>query len=274
MREFELEQSLSSALEATAAAAKDGASFIAGGTTMVDLMKLGVVEPERLVDLLELRGALSGITVDDEGVHIGALSTMAEVARHPEVRRGWSAVTEALLKAASAQIRNAATIGGNLLQRTRCPYFRDVRWACNKRDPGQGCSAVGGDTRGLAILGTSEHCVANYAGDLAVALVALGARVHTVRPDGEERTFELEELHRLPGARPDLEPHPVPRALILGVTIPARPWANPVSGKVRARPAYPLAPVSAAAAPEVEAGARPARAGRPAPGGCGPGRRR
>ncbi|MER9328673.1 FAD binding domain-containing protein [Mesorhizobium sp. M0488] len=172
------------------AAALPGAMLLAGGTTLIDLAKCGVAEPETLVDITHLKG-LDRIEVDERGAAIGALARMGHVADHADIKSRFPAVSEALWQAASAQIRNMATIGGNLMQRTRCPYFRDPSnfSACNKRQPGSGCSAIGGVTRGHAVLGTSEACIAMYPGDLATALVAFDAIVHLRRAPGLGRRF-------------------------------------------------------------------------------------
>lgn len=233
-----------------------GAQFVAGGTTLVDLMKLGVAAPARLVDLLDLRAEHAGIVAGPDGASIGALATMAEVAAHPAIRARWTAVAEALDQSASPQIRNMATIGGNLLQRTRCAGFRDLAAACNKRAPGSGCTArAGGRTRELAILGTSPHCVASYPGDLAVALVALDAGVTVLGADGGWRSLAVEALHRAPGDRPDLETVLAPGELVLAVHLPERGWDRSAYLKLRDREAYAVALASVAVALRME-GAR------------------
>ena len=227
----------------------DGSTvYCAGGTTVVDLMKLDVLRPERLIDLLALRSTHAAMTPDDKGLDIGALATMSEVAAHPDTRARYTAVASAIDQSASAQLRNVATIGGNLLQRTRCPYFRDGQSPCNKREPGAGCSAIGGETRGLAILGTSEHCVANYPGDLAVALVAFDAVVTVLNPCGETRAIAVEDLYRLPGDRPDLETHLKRGDLITSIRLPRSAWQASAYVKVRDRASYAFALASAAVA--------------------------
>jgi len=228
--------------------------YHAGGTSLVDLMQLGVMEPDRLVDILDLRTAHAGVAADARGVTIGALATMSEVAAHPEIRARWPAVASALDQAASAQLRNVATIGGNLLQRTRCTYFRDRDSPCNKREPGAGCAAMGGRTRELAVLGTSPHCIANYPGDLAVALVALDATVNILGVDGVERTLPVEALHRAPGDRPDVETMLAPGELITAVGIPDGAWDTSLYLKVRDRASYAFALASAAVAIRFEQG--------------------
>src|SRR4051794_35114730 len=179
------------------------AEYIAGGTDMVQLLQEYVRRPERLVSLAGLLD--SGIEAGPQGLRLGAAATMADVAAHPTVIEQFPVISEALLNSASPQVRNQATMGGNLLQRTRCPYFRDVGYAaCNKRVPGSGCAAIGGENRWHAVLGTSEHCIAAHASDLAVALAALDAVVD-VRGAGRQRTVLLTDFHRLPDATPHIE---------------------------------------------------------------------
>jgi xanthine dehydrogenase YagS FAD-binding subunit len=222
------------------------ARFLAGGTTLVDLMKCGVEQPGRLVDITHLPG-LDTIDATDSRLYLGALARMSDVAEHPAVRQGWPAVSQALSQAASPQLRNMATIGGNLLQRTRCPYFRDpVFAACNKRNPGSGCAALDGQNRTHAVLGTSEHCIATYPGDLAVALVALDAVVRTRGPDGP-RSFPIDEFFPPPGDSPQRE-HPLAWGeLITTVEVPAAAIARRSHFlKVRDRDSYEFAIASAA----------------------------
>lgn len=218
--------------------------FIAGGTTVVDLMKLGVLAPEHLVDLREK--VLAGIEIQGETLHIGALTTMAALADHPAVAERLPLVRSALVQSASPQIRNMATIGGNLLQRTRCSYFRDRASPCNKRAPGSGCGAMGGDARGLAILGTSPACMANYPGDLAIALLAVDANVVVQGRDGEHRTFPLIDLHREPGTTPEKETNLAPGDLITAVTVPLADHVCSAYVKIRDRASYAFALASAA----------------------------
>lgn len=218
-------------------------TFIAGGTTLVDLMKLGVVVPERLVDL---RGRVAdGIEVQGDTLHVGAGVTMAALANHPIVAERLPLVRSALLQSASPQIRNMATIGGNLLQRTRCSYFRDATSPCNKRAPGSGCAARGGDARGLAILGTSVACIANYPGDLAVALLAVDAQVEVQGADGQ-RSLSLADLHRTPRDTPEQETTLAPGDLITGITLPLADHGRSAYVKVRDRASYAFALASAA----------------------------
>lgn len=235
------------------AAALPGAMLLAGGTTLVDLAKCGVAEPDTVVDITHLNG-LDGITVDDRGAMIGALAKMSSVADHAAIKSRFPAVSEALWQAASAQLRNMATIGGNLVQRTRCPYFRDPANfpACNKRTPGSGCSAIGGVTRGHAVLGTSEACIATYPGDLATALVAFGATVHL-----GDRQVAVDDFFLLPGATPDREHAIAPGEVITAISIPASPAAQRSTYlKIRDRQSYEFAAASAAVGIEFEADGR------------------
>lgn len=220
------------------------ASFLAGGTTQVDLMKDGVLNPSRLVDITRL--PLRGVTYDDHALHISALTTMEELATDPTVVKRLPVISEALLLGASVQLRNMATIGGNLLQRTRCGYFRDLACECNKRKPGSGCSALQGFNRMSAILGTSEQCIATSASDLAVALVALDAVVHTHGPKGE-RSIPLTNFYLLPGDTPSLENVLTHGELITSVEVPLLPEdARSYYLKVRDRASYEFALTSAA----------------------------
>lgn len=232
-------------------------TFIAGGTTLVDLMKLGVMAPDRLVDLRDR--ALTGIAVQGDTLYIGALVTMAALADHPEVAQRLPLVRLALLQSASPQIRNMATIGGNLLQRTRCSYFRDTASPCNKRAPGSGCGARGGDSRALAILGTSAACIANYPGDLAVALLAVDAQVEVQGADGYCRTLPLPDLHRSPGDTPETETTLAPGDLITGITVPLVDHARSAYIKVRDRASYAFALASAAVSLHLDADGKVAR---------------
>lgn len=230
------------------AEAAQSAAYCAGGTTMTDLMKLGVAQPNTLIDLQPLKPSLNSITQTAEGIHIDALATMSEVASHPLIQAHFQVVVDSLNLAASAQIRNAATVGGNLLQRTRCAYFREGHSQCNKLKAGSGCAALKGDSRGLAILGTSTHCIANYPGDFAVALVALDASVSLLSPEGTERRLRVAELHRLPEDRPELETNLQPGELITSILIPNQTWQASLYVKVRDRASYAFALTSAAVA--------------------------
>ncbi len=229
-----------------------GARFYAGGTTLVDLMKADVERPPRVVDISRL--PLTAVERRGGAVRIGALARNSDVAYAPLVEEHFPAVAQALLSGASGQIRNAATIGGNLLQRTRCSYFRETRWHCNKREPGSGCDALDGFNRGHAVLGTSEACIATYPGDLAVALTALDAQV-VIEGDGGERTIPLGELYRLPGDRPERETSLVDAELITAVELRVDPlYARSSYLKVRDRASYEFALVSVACALRVEGG--------------------
>ncbi|MBZ9605380.1 FAD binding domain-containing protein [Phyllobacterium chamaecytisi] len=235
--------------EALSAAAMPATMLLAGGTTLLDLAKCGVNAPERVVDITHLKG-LDTIRVDAEGAFIGALAKMSRVAADPAILAGFPAVSEALWQAASAQIRNMATIGGNLLQRTRCAYFRDPASfpACNKRVPGSGCSAMEGVNRGHAVLGTSDACIATYPGDLAAALVAFDAVVHL-----GERKVPIDDFFLLPGTTPHKEHAMQPGEMITAITIPASAAARHSTYlKVRDRQSYEFAAASAAVGIEFE----------------------
>jgi len=222
------------------------ARYIAGGTTLVDLMRLEVMRPTQLVDITGL--AFTAIEDVGGGVRIGALATNTDVAYHPLVTARFPALAEALLSGASPQLRNMATVGGNLLQRTRCPYFRDGTSACNKRVPGQGCAAVDGVTRSHAVLGTSASCIATHPSDMCVALVALDAVVHT-HGDAGDRAIPIADFHTLPGAHPEIESALAPGELVTHVEIPASPFAlRSRYTKVRDRASYAFALASAAVA--------------------------
>jgi xanthine dehydrogenase YagS FAD-binding subunit len=221
-----------------------GAKYLGGGTNLVDLMKLGVETPDLLVDVTRLLPY--EVSESADGLLIGAGARNSDVAADPRVRAGYHAVSAALLAGASGQLRNAATIGGNLLQRTRCRYFQDVTKPCNKREPGTGCPAIAGAHRELAVLGTSEHCVASHPSDLAVALAALDAVVHVHDHD----PIPLTELHRLPGDTPEVETTLPPGALITAVSVPRLGFASTYR-KVRDRASYAFAVASIAAALDV-----------------------
>ena len=223
------------------------ARYLAGGTTLVDLMKLEVEQPTQLIDITAL--PLTEIaTLPSGALRVGALVRNSDLAHNEEVRRRYPMLSQALLAGASGQLRNMATTGGNLLQRTRCPYFRDTAMPCNKREPGTGCSALHGENRGHAVLGTSEACIATHPSDMAVALVALDAVVRTMGPE-DERAIPIGELHRLPGDHPEIETILRPGELITAVEIPALSFATrSVYVKVRDRASYAFALASAAVA--------------------------
>jgi xanthine dehydrogenase YagS FAD-binding subunit len=223
---------------------RDGDAFIAGGTDLLQLMKNDVVAPRRLVDL---HGALPlEIVVNNTRLELGALCGMNQTALHDGVKRQWPAISQALLAAASPQIRNMGTIGGNLLQRTRCGYFRDVGFPCNKRQPGSGCPAIRGDNRELAIFGGSAHCIATHPSDLPVALMAFDAELELKAPDGKTRRVPIAEFYRLPGDTPDIETVLRPGEMIASVHVPASAAArNSCYVKVRDRASFAFALVSA-----------------------------
>ncbi|GAB2975123.1 FAD binding domain-containing protein [Streptomyces pseudoechinosporeus] len=235
-------------------AGRRGGRYIAGGTTLVDLMRETVERPETLVDISDL--PLREVTVTERGgLRIGALVRMAEAAAHPRVRVSYPVISQALELSASAQLRNMATIGGNIMQRTRCTYFRDVTAACNKREPGSGCAAREGFNRTHAILGTSDDCVATHPSDAAVAFAALEARVHLLSPDGTERSIAFANFLLRPGSTPNREQALRRGELITAVEIPAHP--RPLKSgylKVRDRQSYEFALTSAAVALHIRGG--------------------
>jgi len=242
--------------EAIAAAAVPGSVYLAAGTNLLDLMKGGVSRPLRLVDITRLPGLTSIERLPDGGIRIGALVRNAELANDPTFARSYPAIAEALLSGASAQLRNAATVGGNLLQRTRCSYFYDVASACNKREPGAGCDARNGENRLHAILGWTEACIATHPSDFCVPLVALDAVVEIEGQDGR-REIALEALHRLPGDAPERENTLAPGDLIVALRLPRGASAFSAHTrylKVRERTSYAFAVVSAAAGLRIEAG--------------------
>jgi len=241
------------------------ARFVAGGTNILDLMKDDVERPEALIDINAL--PLRAVEMRDGDLFIGALARLSDVAANAAVRRNFPAIAIALDESASPQLRNMASIGGNVLQRTRCPYFRDVATPCNKRDPGSGCGALHGVNRMQAVLGTSDACIAAHASDLAVALVALDAVVHVARRDGT-RDVPLRRFYRLPGTAPQDEHEMEPGELILGITVPALAFAaRSTYVKARDRAQYEFALASAAVALDVHDGT--VRAARIALGGVG-----
>jgi xanthine dehydrogenase YagS FAD-binding subunit len=241
--------------EAVAAAAQPGAAYLAAGTNLLDLMKGGMSEPSRLVDISHLPDLDRIENLSDGSVRIGALVRNADLANDRDFARRFPAVAEALLSGASAQVRNAATVGGNLMQRTRCAYFYDIASACNKRSPGVGCDAHGGDNRLHAILGWSESCIATHPSDFCVPLVALDAVVE-IEGEAGRRKIPLDTFHRLPSHTPDRENMLEPGEMIVAVRLPAeaaRFAAHTRYLKVRERTSYAFAVVSAAAALRIEA---------------------
>ncbi len=265
MQSFEFQRARD-ALSAIAAGAKSGTRFVAGGTTLLDLMKLNVERPEHIIDI-------NGLPLDeveplaDGGLKIGATVRNSALAHHPIVQRDYAVLSQALLAGASGQLRNMATTGGNLLQRTRCMYFRDTSMPCNKREPGSACSAIGGANRTLAILGTSEHCIATNPSDMNVAMAALEASIHVQGINGE-RSIPIADFHLLPGSTPQRETLLEPGDLITHVTLPPpMPGNRSLYLKLRDRASYEFALASAAVVINVEGG-RIARA-RIALGGVG-----
>jgi xanthine dehydrogenase YagS FAD-binding subunit len=246
MKAFTYERARSPAQAAAAAAKTPNAKFIAGGTNLLDLMKLQIETPRHLIDVNDL--ALDKIeTTPAGGLRIGALVRNTDLASDKRVRRDYGLLSRALLAGASGQLRNKATTAGNLLQRTRCPYFYDPNMPCNKRQPGAGCSAIGGFTRALGVLGTSEACIATHPSDMAVAMRALDATVETVRPDGATRAVAIADFHRLPGSTPHVETVLTPGELITAVTLPKPVGGIHVYQKVRDRASYAFALISVAA---------------------------
>jgi len=239
-------QRVGSAAHAAAAALQPGAKVIAGGTNLLDLMKLQVETPSSLVDINRL--PLDKIEeTSDGGLRIGALVRNSDLAADARVRQRYDVLSRALLAGASAQLRNKATTGGNLLQRTRCYYFYDVTKPCNKRTPGSGCAALAGFNRIHAILGASEHCIATHPSDMAVAMQALDANVETVNREGETKAIPIAEFYRLPGRTPEIETSLKPGEIITAVTLPPPPPGVQVYRKVRDRASYAFALVSVAA---------------------------
>jgi xanthine dehydrogenase YagS FAD-binding subunit len=242
--------------DAVAAAAEPGAAYLAGGTNLLDLMKGGVTRPDRLVDVTHLPGLDRIELTADGGIRIGALVRNADLAHDPDFAKSCPAVAEALLSGASAQLRNAATVGGNLLQRTRCGYFYDTASACNKREPGTGCDARGGENRLHAVLGWSKSCIATHPSDFCVPLVALDAVVE-IEGQAGRREVALEALYRLPGATPERESVLEPGDLIVALRLPAEARAFAAHArylKVRERTSFAFAIVSAAASLRIEQG--------------------
>lgn len=246
MTPFTYERATSPAQAAAAVAARPGARFIAGGTNLLDLMKLQIETPMHLVDV---NGAGMG-TVEPTaqgGLRIGAMVRNSDLAAHPRVRRDYGVLTRALVAGASGQLRNMATTGGNLLQRTRCSYFYDTNMPCNKRRPGSGCSAIGGVSRQHAVIGGSQECIATHPSDMAVALRVLDATVETVNAHGTARVIPIADFHRLPGNTPQVETVLQPGELITSVTLPAPVGGVHIYHKVRDRASYAFALVSVAA---------------------------
>jgi xanthine dehydrogenase YagS FAD-binding subunit len=246
MKSFTYERPHSAAEAAAVAGRVSGAKFIAGGTNLLDLMKLEIETPAHLIDVNGL--ALDKIeTTPEGGLRIGALVRNTDLAADPRVRRDYAVLSRALLAGASGQLRNKATTAGNLLQRTRCPYFYDTNQPCNKRQPGSGCAAIGGFSRQHAVVGVSEACIATHPSDMAVAMRALDARIETVRADGTTRSIPIAEFYRLPGDTPQIETTLTPGELITAVTLPKPVGGTHIYHKVRDRASYAFALVSVGA---------------------------
>src|SRR3954454_1904445 len=246
MKPFTYERAHSPAQAAEAAARIPGAKFVAGGTNLLDLMKLQIETPTHLIDV-------NGLTLDaiettpEGGLRIGALVRNTDLVADQRVRRDYGLLSRALLAGASGQLRNKATTAGNLLQRTRCPYFYDINQPCNKRSPGSGCAAIGGISRQLGVIGTSQACIATNPSDMAVAMRALDARIETVDERGQARQIPIAEFHRLPGDAPHIETTLAPGELITAVTLPPPIGGTHIYRKVRDRASYAFALVSVAA---------------------------
>ncbi|MER6105739.1 xanthine dehydrogenase family protein subunit M [Streptomyces sp. NPDC001832] len=253
MKPFAYLRARSTAEAVRESSTRPGVAFLGGGTNLVDLMKLGVETPGLLIDISRL--PLDRVVdTDDGGLRIGATVRNSDLAAHPAVRTRYPVLSQALLSGASGQLRNTATTGGNLLQRTRCPYFQDTSKPCNKREPGTGCPALEGAHRDLAVLGHSEHCVATHPSDMAVALSALDATVQLHGPDGE-RTVPADEFHRLPGDTPHRDTEIRPGELITEVVLPPRPdGTDSLYRKARDRASFAFALASVAAVLSVRDG--------------------
>ncbi len=246
MKSFTYERATSLQQAVNAAASNPGSRFIAGGTNLLDLMKLEIETPQHLIDVNGL--ALDKLTATEEGgLRIGALVRNTDLAAAPHVRREYAVLSKALLAGASGQLRNKATTAGNLLQRTRCAYFYDPNQPCNKRRPGTGCSAIGGASRQQAIIGVSDACIASHPSDMAVAMQVLGARIETLNPDGQIRTIAMAELYTAPGNTPNIENILGNAELITAVTLPKPVGGKHIYYKVRDRASYAFALVSVAA---------------------------
>ncbi|WP_380786987.1 FAD binding domain-containing protein [Sphingomonas sp. R86521] len=246
MKPFTYERAKTPADAAKAVVARPGSKFIAGGTNLLDLMKLEIEAPAHLVDVQDLK--LDRIEpTKDGGLRVGAFVSNTTLAADERVRRDYGVLSRAIVAGASGQLRNKATTAGNLLQRTRCPYFYDTNQACNKRKPGSGCAAIGGYSRQLGIVGTSDACIATYPGDMAVAMRVLDASVETIDPRGQTRTIPMADFHRLWGSTPHIETALTPGELITAVTLPKPIGGTHIYHKVRDRASYAYALVSVAA---------------------------
>ena len=260
MRAFTYQRATSPAEAATAAARTPGANFIAGGTNLLDLMKLEIETPGHLIDVNGL--GLDKIDATPEGgLRIGALVRNTDLAADARIRRDYGVLSRALLAGASPQLRNVATTAGNLLQRTRCMYFYDTNQPCNKRQPGSGCSAIGGFSRNLAIVGSSNACIATHPSDMAVAMRVLDAEIETVRPNGSTRVIPIADFHRLPGTTPHIDTVLEPGELITSVKLPKPLGGVHIYRKVRDRSSYAFALVSVAAVIQPDGSGRVALGG-------------
>lgn len=255
MRAFSYERAKSPVEAVKAVASTPGAKFLAGGTNLLDLMKLDIETPTHLVDVQDI-GLDQIERTDDGGLRIGALVSNTTLAVHERVRRDYGVLTRAIVAGASGQLRNKATTAGNLLQRTRCSYFYDTNMPCNKRQPGSGCSALEGFSRPLGVIGTSDACIATYPGDMAVALRVLDATVETIKPDGTSRSIAIGAFHRLPGDKPQQENVLERGELITHVLLPKPPGGRHAYHKVRDRASYAFALVSVAAVVQKDGSAR------------------
>jgi xanthine dehydrogenase YagS FAD-binding subunit len=260
MKPFTYERAQSTAQAVASASKMPGAKFVAGGTNLLDLMKLQIEAPQHLIDVNHL-GLDAVEATPDGGLRIGALVRNTDLAAHPRVRRDYGLLARALLAGASGQLRNRATTAGNLLQRTRCPYFYDTNQPCNKRQPGSGCGALGGFSRQHAILGVSDACIATHPSDMAIAMRALDATIETIKPDGSARTIPIAELHRLPGDTPHIETVLEPGELIVAVTLPPPVGGKHIYRKVRDRASYAFALVSVGAIVQADGTGRVALGG-------------
>jgi xanthine dehydrogenase YagS FAD-binding subunit len=260
MRAFTYERATTPAEAAAAAARTQGARFFAGGTNLLDLMKLEIETPAHLIDVNGL--SLDTIEATAEGgLRVGALVRNTDLAADPRIRRDYALLTRALVAGASGQLRNKATTAGNLLQRTRCPYFYDTAQPCNKRLPGSGCGAIGGISRQLAVVGASPACIATHPSDMAVAMMALDAVVETIRPDGSSRRIPLNDLYRAPGTTPQVETVLDKGELIAAAVLPAPLGGTHIYRKVRDRASYAFALVSVAAVVQRDGSGRVALGG-------------
>jgi len=260
VRPFTYERAKSPAQAAESAARHPGAKFVAGGTNLLDLMKLEIETPAHLIDVNGT--GLDKIEATPQGgLRIGAMVRNTDLAADERIRRDYGVLSRALLAGASAQLRNKATTAGNLLQRTRCPYFYDTNQPCNKRTPGSGCSAIGGDSRNHAIVGVSDDCIATHPSDMAVAMQLLDAVVETVRPDGSTRSIPMADFHRLPGKTPHIETTLAAGEMITAVTLPKPLGGKHYYRKVRDRSSYAFALVSVAAVVQPDGSGRVALGG-------------